>query len=206
MLYRDENEMTEAPKRSAELYKMADNLETITCNFIGDFKVGDNMLQTANALCRLKDTNDRGIFNKLLVVQAGSIVEAALDQIIYRAQNHTREGVPNIPDEDLKKIRDTKIERFNNVIQAMKTYELLDGLGAHICDELHKLRKYRNRVHIQFDDEPDGAPRDDDKAFSDAIVGWSLALCVRILKHLCERYPRPKELSMYAHNISIPKG
>jgi hypothetical protein len=59
---------------------MAGTVETITCNFIGDFKVGDNILRNANALTRLRDENENRIFNKLIVVQAGSIVEAALDQ------------------------------------------------------------------------------------------------------------------------------
>jgi hypothetical protein len=98
---------------------MAD-IETIKCNFIGDFKVGDNILANGKALCRLSATNEDKIFNKLMVVQAGSIVEAALDQIIYRAQSYTTEGVPNIPPEALKKIRDTEIERFNNIIQAIQ--------------------------------------------------------------------------------------
>ena len=185
---------------------MAENVETITCNFIGDFKVGDNILRTASALSRLKEKNENSIFNKLIVVQAGSIVEAALDQIIYRAQSYTKEGVPNIPDEELKKIRETKIERFNNIIQAMQTYKLLDGLGGGIYDELHKLRKYRNRVHIQFDDEPEGTARDDYTTFTDGIVKWSLGLCIRVLKHLCERYPRPEELGAFAHDLSIPTG
>jgi hypothetical protein len=46
--------------------------ETITCNFIGDFKVGDNLLRNADALCRLSSCNEEGTFNKLMVVQAGS--------------------------------------------------------------------------------------------------------------------------------------
>jgi hypothetical protein len=100
---------------------MAAETETVRCGFVGDFKVGDNILANGKALCRLSTTNEDKIFNKLMVVQAGSIVEAALDQIIYRAQNYTKEGVPNIPAEVLKKIRDTEIERFNNIIQAMKT-------------------------------------------------------------------------------------
>ena len=59
---------------------LAAKTEKIVCNFIGDFKVGDNMLANANSLCRLSETNEKGIFNKLMVVQAGSIVEAALDR------------------------------------------------------------------------------------------------------------------------------
>lgn len=162
------------------------------------------MLVNANSLCRLSETNDKGTFNKLMVVQAGSIVEAALDQIIYRAHNYTKECVPNIGDEELKKIRGTKIERFNNIIQAMETHKLLNGLGADIYKDLHHLRKLRNRVHVQFDDEPEGLGRDDHHAFTDKNVAWSLALCVKVLRHLAERFPRPQELGVFAHDLSIP--
>jgi hypothetical protein len=179
--------------------------ETIRCNFIGDFKVGDNIVANCRALCRLSATNENNTFNKLIVVQAGSIVEAALDQIIYRAQNYTKESVPNIPDHDLKTIRETQIERFNNIIQAMKAHKLLDGLGGTIYDDLHRLRKLRNRVHIQFDDEPEGLGRDDHDAFSDKEVVWSLRLCIRVLKHLGERFQRPEALGVFAHDVSIPK-
>lgn len=183
---------------------MAAAVETIKCNFIGDFKVGDNMLVNGQALCRLSAMNEKGIFNKLMVVQAGSIVEAALDQIIYRAQNHTKEGVPNIAADRLKKIRETEIERFNNIIQAMKTHKLLDGLGATIYSDLDHLRELRNRVHIQFDDKPKGLGRDDHQAFDDKKVVWALSLSIRLLKHLVEKFPRPEDMGVYAHDISIP--
>jgi hypothetical protein len=183
---------------------MTAGVEKIRCNFIGDFKVGDNILANGNALCRLSTTNENNTFNKLMAVQAGSIVEAALDQIIYRAQNYTKEGVPNIPADDLKKIRETKIDRFNNIIDAMKAHKLLDGLGKNIYDDLHRLRKLRNRVHIQFDDEPEGLGRDDHQAFSNKELVWSLALCIRVLKHLGERFPRPETLGVFAHEVSIP--
>jgi hypothetical protein len=185
---------------------MAEEVEVIRCNFIGDFKVGDNILVNGNALCRLSATNENNTFNKLMVVQAGSILEAALDQIIYRVRNYTREGVPGIPVEALYKIRGTTIDRFNNIIQAMKTYKLLDGLGGAIYDDLHRLRKLRNRVHIQFDDEPEGLGRDDHLAFSAKEVIWSLSLCIRVLKHLGERFPRPEALGVFAHDVSIPKA
>jgi hypothetical protein len=185
---------------------MVKDIETIRCNFIGDFKVGDNIVANGRALCRLSATNENNTFNKLMVVQAGSIVEAALDQIIYRAQNYTKEGVPNIPADDLKKIRATQIERFNNIVQTMKTHKLLDGLGGTIYDDLHRLRELRNRVHIQFDDKPEQLGRDDHHAFSDKEVVWSLSLCIRVLRHLGERFPRPEALGVFAHEVSIPKA
>jgi hypothetical protein len=90
---------------------MAAKTEMLNCFFIGEFKVGDNLVRNANALCRLSELNDKGLFNKLIVIQAGSIVEAALGQIIYRAQNFNREGVPNITEEDRKKIESTEMRR-----------------------------------------------------------------------------------------------
>jgi hypothetical protein len=183
---------------------MAAKIESIACRFIGDFKVGDNLVRNADALCRLSATNERSVFNKLMVIQAGSIVEASLDQIIYRAQNFNREGVPNISEEDRKKIEATQIDRFNNILQAMKKYKILDGLGAGIYDELDCLREYRNKVHIQLDLKIKDAPRDEDKAFSEKIVAWSLELCIRVLRNLNEHYARPKDLEKFAHELSIP--
>lgn len=180
--------------------------ENITCNFIGDFKVGDNILAGADALCRLWEQNEGCTFNKLMVVQAGSIVEAALDQIIYRAQRYVREGVPNIPANELETIRGTTIERFNNIIQAMRGRSLLDGLGANIYDELDCLRQLRNRIHIQFDDRPVNVGRDDSEAFADETVAWALRLCIQVLTYLSNEYPRPAGLAAYAHNISIPRS
>ncbi|KTT42085.1 hypothetical protein NS337_22770, partial [Pseudomonas oryzihabitans] len=59
--------------------------ETITCRFIGDFKVGDNLVRNADALCSLSTANENGLLNKMMVIQAGSIVEASLHGIIYGA-------------------------------------------------------------------------------------------------------------------------
>ncbi|MGM4920307.1 hypothetical protein [Tardiphaga sp. 813_E8_N1_3] len=62
----------------------------------------------------------------------------------------------------------------------------------------------RNRVHIQFDDEPEGLGRDDHRAFTDKNVVWSLSLCIKVLRHLGVPFPRPAELSVFAHDLSIP--
>ena len=61
---------------------MTEKTEKIVCKFVGDFDVADNILRNAEALCKLNDGNKGGIFNKLMVIQAGSIVEAALAEIV----------------------------------------------------------------------------------------------------------------------------
>jgi hypothetical protein len=109
---------------------MTAKTETIACRFIGDFKVGDNFVRNADALCKLSTANENGVLNKLMVIQAGSIVEASLHEIIYRAQNVTREGVPNISNEDRDQLATKTVELFSNIINIMQKHKNLDGLGS----------------------------------------------------------------------------
>jgi hypothetical protein len=183
---------------------MPNNTQKMLCNFVGDFKVGDNLVRNARSLCKLMETNEAGVFNKLIVVQAGSITEAALDQIIYRAKTFNIEGVPNISEADRLEIEGEKADKFYNLIEVMKKYKVLDGLGADIYGKLHKLREYRNRVHIQNDKKPEGVPREEHAAFTDAIRTWALKLNVKVIKYLNERYPRPEGLEKMVDALVIP--
>ena len=97
-----------------------------------------------------------------------------------------------------------KIDKFNSIIDVMKKYKILDALGPRIYDDLHKLRKYRNKIHIQDDIAIDDVPRDEGDAFSDAMCVWAIELNKTILKHLSEKFPRPKELTGFVADLSIP--
>jgi hypothetical protein len=137
-----------------------------------------------------------------MVVQAGSITEAALQQIIYRAREFKREGVVDITEDDRLAIAAKQIEKFDVIIDVMEKYKILNGLGEGIYKDLHKLREYRNKVHIQLDVE--GASRDENVVFSDAICTWALKFNMQVLKHLNEKYPRPKELQVFATPLTLP--
>jgi hypothetical protein len=39
---------------------MTENIEKITCKFIGDFDVADNIVRNGDALCRLSASNEKG--------------------------------------------------------------------------------------------------------------------------------------------------
>jgi hypothetical protein len=80
----------------------------------------------------------------------------------------------------------------------------LDGLGQAIYDELHKLRKYRNKIHIEDVIEINGVSPDEANAFSDDICIWSLGLGKRVVKYLGEKLARPKELDKYVAALSVP--
>jgi hypothetical protein len=185
---------------------MTVTIEDIVCTFIGDFEIADNVVRNANALRKLAENNENSVFNKLIVVQAGSIVEVCLAQIIYRAKFFTREGVPNISEEERKAIAGMTVEKFHNVIEAMRKYKILDGLGPEIYNELHKLRKYRNKVHIQDDVDIENIPRSEAAAFSTETASWALGLMVRVIKHLNEKFARPQHLEQFARKISVPSA
>jgi hypothetical protein len=178
--------------------------EKIPCNFAGDFKVGDNLVFNRKLLCELNEVNRGGVFNKLIVLQIGSILEAALGEIIYRAQNFNREGVPNISEADPLEIASKTIDKLNSIIDVMKKYKVLDSLGADVYDDLHKLRKYRNKIHIQDDIPIEGVSRDEVLAFSDAIRTWAIGLNRRVLLHVSQQYPRPKELRGFVEDLRVP--
>jgi hypothetical protein len=178
--------------------------EKLPCKYVGDFKVGDNQVRNAGSLCKLVEKNEGGIFNKLIVVQAGSITEAALWQIIYRAKNFTKEGVQNISEAERVEIEGKEVPNFKNLIDVLKTHHMLDGLGADVYSKLHTLREYRNRVHIQNDQRLKDVPREENVAFTDDICTWALKLTVKVIRHLNERYPRPGELGTMVDELEVP--
>lgn len=183
---------------------MSDQQELIPCNFVGSFKVGDNLVYNCQVLCALVQSNEQGVFNKLIVIQVGSIIEAALAEVIYRAQNFNLEGVPYISEADQAEIAAKKIDKFNTIIDVLRKYKVINGLGNGIYDDLHKLRKYRNKVHIQDYINIPNVASDEVVAFSDELVEWALDLNLRIVKYLNEELKRPDHLHGYVSPLNLP--
>ena len=178
--------------------------KSIECRFIGNFKVGDNLDYNTNILCELFRQNKTDLLNKPITLQAGAIIEACLQQIIFRAQNFNREGVPNISEEDRQEIEGKKIEKFAVILSVMKKYKILDRMGDDIYDELDKLRKIRNKIHIQDFLESPKYPRDEDKLFTALLRDLAISLLTRILLGLNEDFPRPENLKSFATKLKIP--
>lgn len=182
---------------------MATQIHDFDCNLFGDFKVGDNAVYNAFLLSSLVESNVDGRFNKPIVLQTASLLEVCFAQIFYRAQNYNREGVPNISEADRLAIAAKQIDKLAVIIDNLRKYHILDSMGADIYDELHKLRKFRNKIHIQAD--VDGEPRDEDRLFTDALVTWAIDLNWRTLSHLQANYARPAGIAGYVRPLRIPR-
>lgn len=184
---------------------MAIEIDVLECNLFGDFKIGDNTGYNSDLMCDLVEANEDGKFNKPIVLQAAALIEVAAIQIFYRAANYNCEGVPNISAEDQTEIAAKQIDKFAVVIDSLRKYGILRGMGADIYDELHKLRKYRNKVHIQGTVDIKGAPRDEVNLFTDDLVGWAINLNWSVLNYLQKNYPRPAHIDGYVKPLRLPK-
>jgi hypothetical protein len=181
------------------------SIETLDCNIFGDFKIGDNAGYNAGILSDLVEANEDGRFNKPIVLQAASLIEVAAVQIFYRAKNYNREGVPNIAEEDRQEIADKQIDKFAVIIDNLRKYNVLNGLGAEIYDDLHRLRRYRNKVHIQLDTGLGGVSRDEDKQFTDELMYWAIDLNWSVLSYLESHYARPEGIRGHVQPLRLPR-
>lgn len=181
------------------------DFDELECNIFGDFKAGDNAGYNSELLSNLVEANENGKFNKPILLQAASLIEVAAIQIFYRAQNYNLEGVPNVSEADRQEIEDKQIDKFAVVIDNLRKYHILDGMGAEIYDDLHKLRKYRNKIHIQLDVNVPNVHRDEDRVFTNAKTRWAVDLNWRVLSHLAEQYSRPNHIQGFVRPLRLPK-
>ena len=174
------------------------------CDIFGIFKVGDNVRYNLDVLSALVQKNEAAEFSKPVVIQIASILEAACQQIFYRARNFNREGVPQIAEKDRLEIAIKQIDRFNVIIDNLRKYGLLNGLGAEVYDDLHKLRRLRNKIHIQS--VWPGGPRDEDELFDEDIMLWTLDLNYKVLEYLAQTYPRPAHIAGQVGPLMVPRS
>lgn len=180
-------------------------IENLDCNIFGSFKTGDNAVYNASLLCDLIEANTDEKLNKSVVLQATSMIEVAAIQIFYRARNYNLEGVPRISEEDRKSVAMKQIDKLAVIIDNLRKYGVLDGLGEYIYDDLHMLRKYRNKIHIHLNVDVPGAPIDEDQLFTTFRVNWAIDLCWRVHSHLAEHYSRPDHIAGYVSPLRLPR-
>ena len=143
---------------------------TISSNFIGYFKLGDNICYNLECIRLLKNTHnsDKATNRSLikpLVIFIASVAEAVLCDFYNRLRGFTSEGVDSVSDEVLAEVRAKHIDEFAKYIDHAKKRKMLRG-DETLYDDLHELRKLRNRVHIQ--NSKSHFEPDDSKAFTSA--------------------------------------
>ncbi len=160
---------------------------------MGSFKLGDNVAYNLDTLIELYSIQNAGnhrqqaLLRKPIIVLIGSIAEALLFDLYLRIEHYTSEGVPNIPKHILEDIRTKTIDEFAKYIDNARSKNLL-GVDPQIYDDLHELRKLRNRVHIQ--NTKNHFEPDDRKAFNSTRQTTAEKTLEKLMKILEKEYAR----------------
>ena len=181
---------------------------TFSSNYIGDFKVGDNIafnleiLQELYKFQKSMDEDRKELLCKPIIIEIASIAEALLFDLYLRINNFTREGVPNISEEVLAEIRTKTIDQFAKYISHAKSKTLLGG-DSTIYDALHFLRKLRNSIHIQ--NINNDFERDENIVFSEKRQIESERILENLMAIMVKNYTRSnKQAHGFVRKFTLP--
>jgi hypothetical protein len=180
---------------------------TYTSGFIGNFKLGDNIvhnLRILGALYLHQNSNDEShaeLLRKPIIIFIASIAEAILyDFYIVRIKTHTREGLPKISKKDQLLVAEKTIDEFAKYISHAKSKCWL-GTGKDLYSELDELRKLRNRVHIQ--NEKSHFEADELLAFSKERQIKSETVLEQLVQYMSKNYLRSQN-RQHVPDIVLP--
>jgi len=130
------------------------NTKEFKSNFIGDFKIGDNIaynFKIVSQLYSLYNSNKKeySTILKPIIITNVSIIEAILFDFHKRVKLFTREGVFGLKQDVIEYIRNKKLDQFEVLIESIKKHKILTNEDESIYEDMQLLRKVRNRVHIQ---------------------------------------------------------
>jgi hypothetical protein len=94
---------------------------------------------------------DRGYLRKPIILILVSVTEAVLHDLHGRIRRFTWEGVKNIPGSVMSYIQElTKIDKFEQYIDSARKHDFFDAKDTAIYDDMHELRRLRNRILRNF--------------------------------------------------------
>lgn len=169
----------------------------INSNFIGNFKLGDNINYNLEILrelysCAEKNKDKEYLFYKPITLIIISIIEAILYDFLYKIKNFTKERVMGIPLEIYVEIyyilKRKKIDKFSKYISLAKEHNLFDNTDPQIFCDLETLRKMRNLIHIQ--NENKDPEKNEEKVFTKERKILAEKTLEEIIKIMVQKYNR----------------
>lgn len=181
---------------------------SIPANFIGVFKIGDNInynLEVLRVLYEQYNTPDfeYAYLIKPIVIINTSIIEAILyDFIRVRIQKASlSERIGNISHEVISAITSKKLDRFEHYISQVRIYDFFSLSDTNFYEAMNTLRKVRNRVHIQ--NEKWLKPENEDRLFNERIKVLSEKVLEKVLNTMHSRYQRNRYYQ-YVNDFNLP--
>lgn len=177
---------------------------TYESKFIGDFKLGDNIVFNLSIIkllykCRTEGNETQKLhLQKPITLLNISISEALLYDFHFRIKTFSREGI-GLSKKMLDAIRGKQIDEFEKYIASARKNDFFDLKNTSFYDKLDELRKLRNRVHIQ--NTKNHFEKDDAQAFSEARMILSEQVLEQIIKTLEKKHPRSND---YVQKFELP--
>jgi hypothetical protein len=162
--------------------------------FFWGYKRMDNVNYNYEILAKLCDAkkaaSGSAYFNKPICLQMLSIVECILYDFIRRVSEHSREQIPNLDQNLIKKTKLKKLEDINKIVEHMQKHGYLDvSQNKTLYADWKKLRTLRNRIHIQNRHATGDA--DENKLWTDTNVKLAGRFLEEIVSVLVLKHPRP---------------
>ena len=130
-----------------------------------------------------------------------SIIEASLHDFHVRCRSFTWEGIANLAEGALSYIRTKKLDKLSLYIQSARRHDLLEDKDG-IYDDLERLSRVRNRIHIQ-NEKKDLEP-DEYNVFTQQRKILAEKTLERVLKTLADKYPRSKDATGWVKDFELP--
>ena len=176
------------------IFNKGERMVVIKSNFIGKFKIGDNINHNLDVLGLLykyfdkADLEQKGLLYKPITITIVSIIEAVLYDFLWRVYKFTTEGVQGLSERVINSIRGKDYDEFCKYIECAKKHKIFGKKDCAIYDNLQELRTLRNRIHIQNRDghlEPDEL-----KAFNDTRKILAEKVLEEIMRTLSREHSR----------------
>ncbi len=179
----------------------------ISSNFIGTFKIGDNInhnLAILEVLYRSYEAaaaDDRRRLCKPITITLISIIEACLYDFHKRARTNTQERIAGLAASVWDYISQKHIDQFDRCIESAKKHNLFDA-DEKFYGDLHVLRKLRNRIHIQ--NQWNELEPDEWNAFTPARKVMAEKAVEKVVKTLSLKHPRPQHVHGHVVDFVCP--
>lgn len=166
----------------------------VTTNFMGSFKVGDNINHNLKILALLYTYFEKGndydkrLLCKPIILIIVSIIEAVLHDFYSRIMSFTKEGVNTLARDVIDYVRGKHIDELEKYIASAKKHNLFDMRDTKFYEILDDLRKLRNRIHIQ--NMKNSFEPDEIFAFNEKRKVVAEKVAEKILKTMSEKHSR----------------
>lgn len=180
---------------------------TVKSGFIWNFSHGDNIIYNLEVLAVLYDTfnssssSDQRRLCKPITIILVSIVESVIYDLFLRIKESKSEIPSSIPKEMIDDILTKNYNDFSKVLDLCDKYNIFEFKNKKVYEGIHKLRKLRNRIHIQ--NEKNYSPKKEYSAFTLESKKLAEIVCEYFLKFCYKKFQRSEEYH-YVNNFQCP--